>query len=58
MPRILPDLLAKGHIVPNRIKLLDSKQGSLKDRAREGLDLLRNNRVSGDKVVVKVNPIE
>jgi len=39
MPKILPDLLAKGHIQPNRVKLLDSKQGSLKDRVREGLQL-------------------
>jgi hypothetical protein len=58
MPTILPDLLAKGHIEPNRVKLLDSKQGSLKDRVKEGLQLLRENKVSGEKVVVKINPIE
>ena len=58
MPKILPDLLAKGHITPNRVKLLDNMQGSLKDRVKEGLELLRQNRVSGEKVVVKINPIE
>jgi hypothetical protein len=58
MPKILPDLLAKGHIKPNRVKLLDNMQGSLKDRVKEGLELLRQNRVSGEKVVVKINPIE
>jgi len=58
MPKILSDLLAKGHIEPNRVKLFDSKQGSLKDRVREGLQLLRENRVSGEKVVVKINPVE
>jgi hypothetical protein len=57
MPKILPDLLAEGHIEPNRVRLLDSKQKSLKDRVKEGMELLRENRVSGEKVVVKINPI-
>jgi hypothetical protein len=52
MPKILPDLLLKGIVTPNRIKLLD--KGSFKDRVTEGLDLLRNNKVSREKVVVKV----
>ena len=53
MPKILPELLQKGLIQPNRVKLLD--QGSLKERVEIGLDLLRNNKVSGEKVVVKIN---
>ncbi len=53
MPKILPSLLEKGIIQPNRVKLL--AEGSLKDRVAVGLDLLRNNKVSGEKVVVKIN---
>ena len=53
MPKILPELLQKGLIQPNRVKLLD--QGTLKERVEIGLDLLRNNKVSGEKVVVKIN---
>ncbi|KAJ7068866.1 chaperonin 10-like protein [Mycena belliarum] len=52
MPKILPELLAKGIITPNRIRLLD--EGSFEQRVAAGLDLLRNNKVSGEKVVVKV----
>jgi len=52
MPRIVPELLKKGLIQPNRVRLLE--KGSLKDRAAEALDLLRNNKISGEKVVVKV----
>lgn len=52
MPRILPTLLEKGLIQPNRVKLLE--EGSLKERVAIGLDLLRNNKISGEKVVVKV----
>lgn len=52
MPKILPSLLASGIIKPNRVRLLD--QGTFKERVAVGLDLLRNNKVSGEKVVVKV----
>ncbi|KAJ7631428.1 chaperonin 10-like protein [Mycena polygramma] len=52
MPRILPELLEQGLIKPNRVRLLD--QGTFKERVAEGLDLLRNNRVSGEKIIVKV----
>ncbi|KAJ6534625.1 chaperonin 10-like protein [Mycena vulgaris] len=52
MPKILPQLLAAGLIQPNRVRLLD--QGTFKERVATGLDLLRNNRVSGEKVIVKV----
>ena len=58
MPKILPDLLAQGNIEPNSVRLLDSRQKSLKDRVQEGMELLRENRVSGEKVVVKIDPIQ
>ncbi|KAJ7117591.1 chaperonin 10-like protein [Mycena epipterygia] len=53
MPKILPQLLASGLIQPNRVRLLD--QGTFKERVATGLDLLRNNKVSGEKVIVKVD---
>ncbi|KIY49848.1 GroES-like protein [Fistulina hepatica ATCC 64428] len=53
MPRILPRLLADGIIQPNHVRLLD--EGSFKDRVALGLDLFRNNKVSGEKVVVSVD---
>ncbi|KAM6495438.1 GroES (chaperonin 10)-like protein [Amanita muscaria] len=40
---------------PNKVRLLDESIGTLKDRVAAGLDLLRNNKVSGEKVVVKIN---
>ncbi|KAJ7698970.1 chaperonin 10-like protein [Mycena rosella] len=52
MPKILPHLLETGLIQPNRVRLLD--QGTFKERVAIGLDLLRNNKVSGEKIVVKV----
>ncbi|KAF8217022.1 GroES-like protein [Mycena galopus ATCC 62051] len=52
MPNILPQLLASGIIQPNRVRLLD--QGTLKERVATGLDLLKNNKVSGEKIIVKV----
>ncbi|KAK0466201.1 chaperonin 10-like protein [Desarmillaria tabescens] len=52
MPKILPELLEKGIIQPNRVHLLD--EGSFKDRVAVGLDLLRHNKVSGEKLVVKI----
>ncbi|KAJ7698979.1 chaperonin 10-like protein [Mycena rosella] len=52
MSKILPQLLAAGIIQPNRVRLLE--QGTFKERVAVGLDLLRNNRVSGEKVIVKV----
>ncbi|KAJ7250495.1 GroES-like protein [Mycena haematopus] len=52
MSKILPQLLSSGFIQPNRVRLLD--KGTLKERVATGLDLLRNNKVSGEKVIVKV----
>ncbi|TFK68251.1 GroES-like protein [Pluteus cervinus] len=53
MPKIIPDLLEKNIVQPNRVRLLD--QGSLLERVEEGLDLFRENKVSGEKVVVKID---
>ncbi|KAL1742398.1 chaperonin 10-like protein [Schizophyllum fasciatum] len=53
MPKILPELLEKGVIKPNAVRLCED--GSLKERAAVALDLLRNNKISGEKVVVKVD---
>jgi NADPH:quinone reductase-like Zn-dependent oxidoreductase len=53
MPKILPELLASGAIKPNRVRLMD--QGTFKDRVETGLDLLRSNKIRGEKVVVKVD---
>ncbi|KAL1735588.1 chaperonin 10-like protein [Schizophyllum commune] len=53
MPKILPDLLAKGLIKPNSMRLL--AEGTLKERAAVALDLLRHNKLSGEKLVVKID---
>lgn len=53
MPKILPQLLEKGLLQPNRIRLL--KEGSFKDRVATGLELLRTNKISGEKVVVEIS---
>ena len=53
MPKILPDLLAKGLIKPNCMRLL--AEGTLKERAAVALDLLRHNKLSGEKLVVKMD---
>ena len=52
MPHILPQLLEKGLLEANRIRLL--KSGTLQERVEQGLDLLRNNKISGEKVVVEI----
>ncbi|KAJ3856764.1 chaperonin 10-like protein [Lentinula lateritia] len=54
MTNILPTLLEKKIVQPTKIRLLDESYGSLKDRVEVGLDLLRNNKVSGEKVIVKI----
>ncbi|KAF4611655.1 hypothetical protein D9613_004082 [Agrocybe pediades] len=54
MPKILPDLLQHGYIKPARVRLMDSSFGSLKERVGAGLALLRENKISGEKVVVKM----
>nr|GAT56977.1 predicted protein [Mycena chlorophos] len=53
MPQILPQLLRDGLIQPNKVRLLD--QGTLKERVGAGLELLRSNAISGEKIIVKVS---
>ncbi|GJE93299.1 zinc-binding alcohol dehydrogenase family protein [Phanerochaete sordida] len=50
LPLILSRLLEEGRIRANPVRLM--KEGSLLDRVNAGLDLLRNNKISGEKVVV------
>jgi len=52
MPKILPELLQKRLVQPNKVRLI--RDGTLKERVLEGLDLLRNNKISGEKVVVQI----
>ncbi len=53
MPVVLPDLLQKGLVQPTRFRVVD--QGSLQQRVEQALDLFRNNKVSGEKLVIKIN---
>jgi len=50
--KVLPSLLANGTIKPNEVLLLD--EGSLKDRVVKGLGLLRDNKLGGEKLIVKI----
>ena len=52
MPKILPQLLAGGLLKANELKVL--KEGTMVERAEVGLNLLRNNQVSGQKIVVEI----
>ena len=52
MPIVLPKFLEEGLIKPNRFKLLD--HGDLLTRTKDGLDLYRQNKISGEKLVVKI----
>jgi NADPH:quinone reductase-like Zn-dependent oxidoreductase len=52
MPEILPQLLEKGVITPNRTRLFD--QGTFLERTLAALQFVRSGKVSGEKVVVKV----
>ena len=52
MPRIVPELLEKKLVQANKIRVLD--EGTLKERVDVGLDLLRGNKISGEKVIVQI----
>lgn len=52
MLTILPRLLAEGKLRANPVRLL--KEGPLLERVKAGLGLLRNNKISGEKVVVEL----
>ena len=51
MPTILPELIDLG-LQPTRIVLLDGADPLT--RTKEAFDLLRQNKVSGEKVVIKI----
>ncbi|TFK26782.1 GroES-like protein [Coprinopsis marcescibilis] len=53
-PVIIARLLRDKLITPNRIILLD--KGHLLERTNDALELLRENKVSGEKVVIKITP--
>ncbi|TRM66784.1 chaperonin 10-like protein [Schizophyllum amplum] len=53
MPKILPQLLEKGIIHANPVRLM--AEGTLKERIEVAMDLLRNNKVSREKLVVKID---
>ncbi|KAJ2917866.1 hypothetical protein MD484_g2599, partial [Candolleomyces efflorescens] len=53
MPTTLPKLLSENLIKPNRFKLLD--HADLLTRTKDALELLRQNKVSGEKLVVKIS---
>lgn len=53
MPKILPQLLESKLLRANPVRLF--KDGPLKERVEEGLDLLRKNKISGEKVVIEFN---
>lgn len=50
VPVMLPHLLETGEIHPNPVRLMN--EGNVLERVNAGLELLRKNRVSGEKVVV------
>ncbi|EJD42188.1 GroES-like protein [Auricularia subglabra TFB-10046 SS5] len=54
LTRYLPQLLAAGEIAPVPKRVIEEPSQSLSARVSAGLDLLRDNAVSGQKLVVKV----
>ena len=52
MPKILPQLLQDGIIRPNPVIVLNA--GSMLERTEKALNMLRDNQVSGQKLVVEI----
>ncbi|KIM88907.1 hypothetical protein PILCRDRAFT_3071 [Piloderma croceum F 1598] len=52
LSKILSSLLSTGMFQPNRVVLME--KGSLMERVKKGLGLLRNNQARGQKVVIKL----
>ncbi|KAI0850273.1 GroES-like protein [Daldinia vernicosa] len=50
---IMPQMLAAGHVVPNRIRVVEGR--TLLERATKALELLRTGGVSGEKLVWRVS---
>lgn len=53
MPEIVPDLLAKGAIQPNRYKVVEGP--TMLERAQGALDILRGKAQSGEKIIWRVS---
>ncbi|TPX08765.1 uncharacterized protein E0L32_009705 [Thyridium curvatum] len=53
MPEIVPDLLAKGVIQPNRYKVVEGP--TMLERAQGALDILRGKAQSGEKIIWRVS---
>ncbi|KAI0786155.1 chaperonin 10-like protein [Abortiporus biennis] len=51
-PKIMPDLVARGLIKPNRVHEVEGK--TLLERIKNGLDTLRRGEVSGDRLVIRI----
>lgn len=54
MPKLLPKLLETNVLRPNRIRLLKASEGPLFERVTNALDLFRQNKISGEKVIVEL----
>lgn len=54
MPKLLPKLLATKALKPNRIRLFKESDGPLLERVKTALDLFRENKVSGEKVIIEL----
>ena len=54
MPKLLPKLLESNALRPNRLRLFKESDGSLLERVKNALDLFRENKVSGEKVVIEL----
>lgn len=52
MPDIVPALLAKGIVKPNRQRIVEGR--TLLERAQKALDALRRKEVSGERLVWRV----
>lgn len=55
MPKILPQLLGDGLIKANPLLVMGESDGSMIERTNKALDLLRNNKANGRKVLAKID---
>jgi len=55
MSSVLTSILESSSLQPNRVRLLDEKDGSIEERVRKGLDMFRRGEVRGEKIVVKID---
>jgi len=52
-PRVMPDLLERGIVKPNRYRIIEGK--TLLERAQNALNELRSGKVSGERLVWRVS---